>query len=154
MNLVLVNPEAFTTLQRLSLETLIASIQAGWDTEHTADGAHGSITGTSVRMQYSRLHSLSFALADQAVAGITAPSVPEPFAWAFIKASDDTAAIYLLRGLGHATAEISDPGAVFSVTAGTGSSYNLYWTSTRNRYELENRSGGTRSFVVTLLIAG
>ena len=63
-------------------------------------------------------------------------------------ANNGQMAFYTLRGGAHATQEVSDPGAVFSPTSGTGSSTNIYWSAGNSRYELQNNTGGTATYRV------
>lgn len=86
---------------------------------------------------------LNDGLASLATAGTNAAP-----ALVFIEASDGACALFMLAGANTTTKEISENGAVFSVTAGTASSYNIYWSAGNARYELENKSGATRSFEV------
>lgn len=58
------------------------------------------------------------------------------------------AAVYVVSNT--STAELSDPSASFTPTAG-GGTYNVYWSAGNSRYEIENRSGGSKTFYITLL---
>lgn len=60
-------------------------------------------------------------------------------------------ALYYLKGAGHATVEINDSDAVYSVTATTAGSTNIYWSGANSRYELENKRGGTLVYTMTLI---
>jgi hypothetical protein len=61
---------------------------------------------------------------------------------------DDNAqsAIYQARGGSNSTVEISDPQSVYSITAGTASSTNIYWSG--SRYEIQNNTGSTRIYTI------
>ena len=52
---------------------------------------------------------------------------------------------------GGAVTEIADPSAAFSTASGTANSVNVYYHGGNTRYEVENKSGGTRSINVFLL---
>lgn len=58
-------------------------------------------------------------------------------------------AIFATQGGVNATQEISDPSANYSITAGTAGT-NVYWSAGNNRYEIENKEGATRSYIVFL----
>lgn len=67
----------------------------------------------------------------------------------FVVATTDGAlSIFYINGAGHTTTEVSDPFAIFSVTAGTATSTNIYWSVGNARYELENKRGGARSYEI------
>ncbi len=55
-----------------------------------------------------------------------------------------------LRGAAHASQEVSDASAVYSITAGTAGT-NIYWSAGNVRYELENKSGGVLTYYITFL---
>lgn len=150
MNLVLENPHELDDAVRRALESIVAQISATWDREHNDDGTHGTVTVDSL----NSARPVSITLANGATASLALLDTPEPFAWVLIKASDNAPAIYVLDGLGHTTYEVSDPAGVYTATAGSASSYNVYWSSTNNRYELENKGGATRTFSLLYLIAG
>lgn len=61
---------------------------------------------------------------------------------------DNAQAIYALNGTANTTTEISDPGGIFSNTASTGTSINIY-SSGGNSYRLENTRGAARTVIVT-----
>lgn len=61
-------------------------------------------------------------------------------------------AIFGLQGGVQATKEVSDPSGVFSVTAGTASSTNIYWSIGNARYEIENKRGSTLSYFVHIFV--
>lgn len=67
---------------------------------------------------------------------------------AFITDDRGHTAIFQIGGALHATQEIADPDGLFSVTAGTATSINVYWSGTR--YEIQNLSGGTRTYNVMM----
>jgi len=55
--------------------------------------------------------------------------------------SSGTMALYYINGTGHTTTEILDPSNIFTITAGTASSINIYWSGANTRYEIENKRG-------------
>lgn len=69
----------------------------------------------------------------------------------FVQDSEGLGAIFYLRGANNAVDEVADPATVFSTTATTGSSTNVYWSGGNNRYEIENKRGASRSYRVTLM---
>lgn len=60
-------------------------------------------------------------------------------------------AIFMLNGGNNSTYEVSDPAGQFSITAGTASSTNIYWSAGNSRYELQNNTAGTLKYVVVYL---
>lgn len=69
----------------------------------------------------------------------------------FFISSDNTNgghAIYLLRGGFAAVSEVSDPLNLFSPTAGTATSTNVYWSAGNSRYEIENKTGFTQNYSI------
>lgn len=63
----------------------------------------------------------------------------------------DSVAIFALRGANNATTEVSDPAGIYSVTAGTANSFNIYWSVGNSRYELENKRGASRDIHIIRL---
>jgi hypothetical protein len=63
------------------------------------------------------------------------------------------AALFAINGSNHTTTEISDPSGVFSATAGTASSLNVYWSAGNSRYEIENKRGSTIGVRIWLMDA-
>ena len=61
---------------------------------------------------------------------------------------DNAQALYMLNGTGNSVSEVSDPAGIFSPTAGTATSLNIYYSSANGRYELENLRGSTRTIIV------
>lgn len=68
-----------------------------------------------------------------------------------IASSEGVVAIYALNGTNNTTAEISDPSGFFSVTSGTPTSNNIYWSAGNSRYELQNNRGLTARYVIVPL---
>lgn len=61
---------------------------------------------------------------------------------------DNAQAIYMLNGTGNSVNEIADPAGIFTPTAGSAASVNIYYSAGNARYELENKRGATRTFVI------
>lgn len=62
--------------------------------------------------------------------------------------NEGISAQFLMRGSNTTTNEIFDPVGVFSPTAGTASSTNIYWSAGNNRYEIQNLRGGSRNYKI------
>jgi hypothetical protein len=60
------------------------------------------------------------------------------------------AAQFLICGTNGTTREISDPFGVFSATAGTATSTNVYWSAGNSRYEIQNNRGVSRNYKIVL----
>lgn len=58
-----------------------------------------------------------------------------------INSTSGAQALFTLNGAGHAAVEVADPAGIYTVTAGSASSINVYWSAGNNRYELENKRG-------------
>ena len=84
------------------------------------------------------------SVANNAVAAIPIDSQAQ-FVFLFIHGGG-VPAIFSLNGGNHTTQELSDVSAVYSATAGTASSANIYWSAGNSRYELENKRGSTLNF--------
>ncbi|MHB9139805.1 MAG: hypothetical protein ACYC4Q_10430, partial [Victivallaceae bacterium] len=70
----------------------------------------------------------------------------------YVTDSEGLNAIFSLKGLGHATAEVADSWNAFSHTAGTANSTNVYWaTSPIGKYVIQNNRGVTRKYKITLI---
>lgn len=64
--------------------------------------------------------------------------------------SEYLSAIFNLRGTYASTLEVADPSSVYSVTAGTASSTNIYWSAGNSRYEIQNLRGAERRYKIVL----
>jgi hypothetical protein len=64
---------------------------------------------------------------------------------------DNAQAIFALNGTSNTTSEISDPSGLFSTSAGTPTSINIY-SSGGNSYRLENTRGASRTVIVNSLM--
>jgi hypothetical protein len=64
--------------------------------------------------------------------------------------SEYLSATFNLRGTNTAVTEVSDPIGVYSATAGTAASTNVYWSAGNNRYEIQNLRGATRRYKIVL----
>lgn len=60
--------------------------------------------------------------------------------------SEGFSAQFNIRGTNITTSEITDPVGVFSPTAGTASSTNVYWSAGNSRYEIQNLRGVSRKY--------
>ena len=65
--------------------------------------------------------------------------------------TDGTGALFILNGGAHITQELSDPSSVFSATAGTANSINIYWSAANSRYEIQNNRTGTHNFRIFIM---
>jgi len=63
------------------------------------------------------------------------------------------AAMYIINGGGHTTQEVFDPAGIYSPTAGTATSINIYWSAGNSRYEIQNNRGSTQNVRVWLFDA-
>jgi len=94
------------------------------------------------------LTQVSLSLANNATATIGNSSDLDGFL--FITADEDNAsAVIEMRGNAGVTVEALDPSALFSITAATGSSTNIYWSGTQ--YTVENKRGATRTYRMTFI---
>jgi hypothetical protein len=65
----------------------------------------------------------------------------------------DSFAMFVINGGSHTVIELLDPSSVFSATAGTAASWNVYWSAGNSRYEIENKRGSTLNVRLWLLDA-
>jgi hypothetical protein len=65
--------------------------------------------------------------------------------------SEGLSAIFHLTGTNHTTAEVSDPSTVYSVTAATATSTNVFWNAGSSTYRLENKRGASRNYRIHLI---
>jgi hypothetical protein len=72
------------------------------------------------------------------------------FAIIFVQAGG-AAAQYALQSSANVTQEMDDPSAVYTNTAGTASSINIYWSAGNSRYELENKRGSAIAVRIWIL---
>lgn len=106
-----------------------------------------AITNGALRMKtitLSNLATAQFPLVSGSGTGTTG--------LAFIIDSTGAVAVFSLGGGATFTAEHIDNGAVYSITAGTGSSTNIYWSGANSRYEIENRRGSSTTYVVLFFV--
>jgi len=68
-----------------------------------------------------------------------------------ITCSDNLSAIYVLTGINHTVAEISDPNDAYTTTEGTDGYSNIYWDAGNNQYELENKRGAPYTYTFLLI---
>lgn len=62
--------------------------------------------------------------------------------------NDGAVAIFSVLGGGTNTQEMSDPAALFSITSGSAGNTNIYWSGGGSRYEIENRRGAERTYII------
>lgn len=63
-------------------------------------------------------------------------------------------AIYVTTGGVHTTAEVSDPGTLYTPTAANSGTINVIWSSGNSRYEIENKTGGAINLLLWLMRSG
>ncbi len=106
----------------------------------SGDAIRGSDAGVTWRTKY---HS---SIADNGTAVVTNSNQPDCFA--LVVSDQGYSAGFALRGGFNASVVAFDPSAQFSNTSGTGSKTNVYYSSGNTRYEIENKTGGTRTYSV------
>lgn len=106
----------------------------------------GGYTNMALRMNRISLGNLGTALLPSA-AGDGASSLVFVF---IVDISNGGYAIYGLNGTAHSVVELSDPSGVYTPTAGTASSSNIYWSAGNSRYEIENRRGASADYRILL----
>jgi hypothetical protein len=111
------------------------------DATYTTNTTRDLILGGSI-------YEKTIELADNATAEI-APASSQGML--FVNDSEGLGAQFHLRGTYNTTTEVADPVGVFSVTATTGSSTNVYWSAGNSRYEIENKRGATRRYRILLI---
>jgi len=107
----------------------------------TSDGIRGSdATAGKIRFRSVVVNDTANAqLAWATGTGIAAR------AW-ILSVEDASVFSFNIRGTAAATTEVDDPQGIATGTATTASSVNVYWSGGNNRYEIENRRGGARTF--------
>jgi len=70
------------------------------------------------------------------------------FSLIFIMADEGSCAIYECDGGINRTEELADGLNRYTVTVGTASSNNIYWSAANSRYEIENKTGATRTYYI------
>ena len=65
-----------------------------------------------------------------------------------VRATNDVGLFLLDTGT---VTSLHDPNSAFSVSAGTSSKVNVYWSSGNSRFELQNKSGGARDVSIVYL---
>lgn len=104
---------------------------------------------TTTNLNYTvnaAVSSLTIDLTDGAVAAL-----PNLVGYLFVCTNDDVSATFMLQGATNAVVETSDPSGLFSTSAGTGSSYNVYWSAGNSRYEIQNNRGSAKKVRLTYL---
>lgn len=54
--------------------------------------------------------------------------------------------LFFLNGVNHTVNELTDTAGVYSAVAGSAGQTNIYWSAANSRYEIENKTGGTRTY--------
>lgn len=115
----------------------------GLTAPRTSIQTNGPVSFNSVTVGNLSMHQVE-SLANNGVAAAASTSVPT--AMIFIIDNGGSMAIYQLQGGVHATTELVDASGNYTTVAGTAGKYNIYWSGANGRYEIENKSGSTRSF--------
>lgn len=143
------------TAPAISNPTVTGTLAAAAATLSTTLAVTGDVTLSAI-LRFAATEKIGHlaitGLANNGTASLAFDGVANLCALILIKASDNACALFFLSGASNGTVEIADSGSAFSVTATTGSSYNIYWSSGNARYELENKSGSTRNFEVLYLV--
>lgn len=99
-----------------------------------------------------RHRQAAYQLANLAV-GPVFPGLGNFDALLFIVDRDSAAqAIYGINGGNNSATLLSSSGGVWSAAAGTAGDTNVYWSAANVRYEIENRRGAVRNYVVFLMV--
>lgn len=91
------------------------------------------------------------ALANNGTAQIAVDAAAH--ALCFVLNDSAQAALYYLRGGSNAVVELLDSAGAYTPTAGSAGATNIYWSGANTRYEIENKTGGARTYRVFLLQA-
>lgn len=116
----------------LGAQLIAAAIATAITTPQLGVFGGSAVTGTLVTND-------SQVIADSAVISLGTDAV-RGFLF-IINHTNGAQALFTLNGTGNAAVEISDPAGIYTVTAGTSSSINVYWSAANSRYELENKRG-------------
>jgi hypothetical protein len=68
-----------------------------------------------------------------------------------VTTSDGTVGMFQVMGAGETVKELSDVDTVFTVSAASPASTNVYWSAGNSQYELENKNGGSRNYKLMLV---
>jgi hypothetical protein len=134
--------------------------EAGTFTERAMRSLYYGIQDGRRRMQRTRnvletavkvgpVRDQQFLAPSQSVADDGVLQLPKYVGGLLVVRSTNDVGIFLLD-TGTVTS-LHDPNSAFSVAASTSSKVNVYWSSGNNRFELENKSGGSREISVTYL---
>jgi hypothetical protein len=121
----------------------------------TATGASGGEIRASDKLRLNGVTDASMQMKSVTIANNTTNQLGNSATesgFALIYDSTGGYAIYVLHGASHATAEWFDPNGVYSITSGTASSSNIYWSAGNNRYEIENKRGASVTYKVYLFV--
>jgi hypothetical protein len=81
--------------------------------------------------------------------GATTPIADNTFCGVlFVTSSEDLSAVFEIRGPSNASRELIDNAGIYSQTAGTATSVNIYWDAGSSRYLLQNNRVGSVTFSV------
>jgi hypothetical protein len=117
-----------------------------WDLTCDNIAASGKIQPGNVAVSYT---ANFLTIANNGVAELGTSN----FGLAVIHAGGSGIAFYAINGGLHTTQELVDGSGVYSPTAGTASSINVYWSAGNARYEVENKRGATVNLRIWLLDA-
>lgn len=114
----------------------------------SGDVLHGSNALSNIRMR-------TMTIADNAVAQLFHDAGETYGAIVFIiDTGGGYSASFTTRREAHQTFEVMDANGAYSVTAGTAGAFNIYWSATNSRYEIENKRGTTRTLSIFYLAGG
>lgn len=88
-------------------------------------------------------------LANNAVAQLCQTATPDGMVSIRVQGSSNYA-LYEVTGALNTTVELLDTFGQFGAAAGA-STYNVYWSAGNSRFEIENKSGGNRTFIISLM---
>jgi hypothetical protein len=117
------------------------------EARNNANTANGKILSTDAQDK-SVLGGQSIVLANNAVASLGATPLGALF---IVSTSSSTYGHYVIGASAHFTVLVYDPSSLFSGTAGTASRINVYWSVGNARYEIENKLGGTTTFMAIVI---
>lgn len=124
-------------------------VEGSWGTN--LGGVHQIAKGTVSIAQVNSINNLNGPPITVANNGVIPLGTDTMVGQLFIVDSEGGTARFLIRGTTHATIEKEDDFGIYSITATTGSSVNIYWSAGNNRYELENKRGGSRTYTLTFI---
>lgn len=90
-------------------------------------------------------------VANNAVAQLCQTASPDGIVAIKTQNANVSLALFTVSGTGHTTEKTVDNSNGFSITATTATKTNIYWSAGNSRYEIENKSGGSLTYIITLL---